>query len=50
MNAIEAMPISFLGFSSIASLSWFFSTRPRLYLRVFVPRDEWPEKRGHSSF
>jgi hypothetical protein len=41
MTAAEAMPVAFLGFSSIAALTWFFSSRPRLYLRVFVPRDEW---------
>jgi hypothetical protein len=29
------------GGSLIAGLSWFFSSRPRLYIRVFVPRDEW---------
>jgi hypothetical protein len=41
MCTTEAMPVAFLGFSSIAALTWFFSSRPRLYLRVFVPRDEW---------
>jgi hypothetical protein len=24
----------------LASLDWFFSTRPRLFIRVFVPHDE----------
>ncbi len=37
----EAMFLAFLGFSTIALLSWFFSSRPRLYLRLFVPREEW---------
>jgi hypothetical protein len=41
MGAAEAMPVAFLGFSSVAALTWFFSSRPRLYLLVFVPRDEW---------
>lgn len=41
MGAAEAMSVAFLGFSSIAGLTWFFSSRPRLYLRVFVPREEW---------
>ena len=41
MGAAEAMPVAFFGFSSIAALTWFLSLRPRLYLRVFVPRDEW---------
>jgi hypothetical protein len=40
MNALESMPIVFLGFSSIAAMTWFFSSNPRLYLRLFVPRDE----------
>ena len=43
LGAAEAMPVGFLGFSSIAALTWFFSSRPRLHLRVFVPRDEWLE-------
>ncbi len=30
-----------LGFAAIASLSWYFAPRPRLFVRVFVPRDEW---------
>jgi hypothetical protein len=40
MNATEAMPMAFVGFSLVASLTWFFSNRPRLFVRVFVPRDE----------
>jgi hypothetical protein len=40
MNAAEAMPIAFVGFSSIAAITWFFSYRPRLFVRIFVPRDE----------
>ena len=40
MTAAEAMPIAFIGFSSIAGLTWFFSFRPRLFVRVFVPREE----------
>ena len=30
------------GFAVIASLTWFFSSRPRLFIRVFVPADELP--------
>lgn len=41
MGVAEAMLVAFFGFSSIAGLTWFFSSRPRLYLWVFVPRDEW---------
>jgi hypothetical protein len=41
MNATEAMPLGFLGFSSVAAGTWFFSSRPRWFLRVFVPRGEW---------
>lgn len=40
MTAVEAMPTAFIGFSSIAALTWFFSYRPRLFIRVFVPRDD----------
>ena len=43
MGAAEAMPVAFLGFSSIAGLTWFLSSRPRLYLRMFVPREQWLE-------
>ena len=32
--------MAFVGFSLIAVLTWFFSYRPRLFVRVFVPRDE----------
>lgn len=39
MTAAEAM-IAFIGFSFIAALTWFFSYRPRLFVRVLVPRDE----------
>jgi hypothetical protein len=41
MGTTQAMSGAFVGFSSIAALTWFFSSRPRLYLLVFVPRDEW---------
>ena len=37
------MPIAFIGFSSIAAMTWFFSYRRRLFLRVFVPADELRE-------
>jgi hypothetical protein len=40
MSAAETMPIAFIGFSAIAGLSWFFSYRPRLFVRVFLPQDE----------
>lgn len=36
----EAMPQAFVGFASIAGLTWFFSSRPRMFMRIFVPRDE----------
>jgi hypothetical protein len=43
MAAAEAMPIAFFGFSFIAALTWVFSYRPRLFIRVFVPREELRE-------
>jgi hypothetical protein len=41
MATVDGMLSAFLSFSSIAALTWFLSSRPRLYLLVFVPRDEW---------
>jgi hypothetical protein len=43
MVTAETMVVAFLGFASIAGLTWFLSSRPRWYLRLFVPRDEWQE-------
>lgn len=38
---MNATPIViFVAFSSIATLTWFFSYQPRLFLRIFVPSDE----------
>src|SRR5262245_30700634 len=31
---------AFFGPASIAALTWFFSSRPRLFMRAFVPREE----------
>jgi hypothetical protein len=36
----ETLLMAWVGFSTIAGLTWFFSTRPRLFVRVFVPREE----------
>ena len=41
MNAVQVMPMTFAGFSFIAALTWFFSYRPRLFVRAFVPKDEF---------
>lgn len=30
-----------LGFSAIAGLTWLFASRPRSFIRLFVPRDEY---------
>ena len=40
MAAAETMLIAFVGFSAIAAMTWFFSYRPRLFIRVFVPQDD----------
>jgi hypothetical protein len=40
METTKAMFIAWIGFSAIGLLGWFFSSRPRLFIRVFVPRDE----------
>ncbi len=37
----RALFFAWLGFSSIAGLTFFFSSRPRLFIRAFVPRGEW---------
>ena len=37
MNAPE---LAFWGFSAIAALTYFFSSRRRLFVRVFVPPEE----------
>ncbi|VTS08284.1 hypothetical protein [Tuwongella immobilis] len=31
----------FIGFACIACFTWWFSSRPRLFLQIFVPREEW---------
>src|SRR5207245_2414429 len=45
MNAnMGSIPVFLMGWAAcalLAGLTWFFSSRPRLYTRVFVPRDEW---------
>jgi hypothetical protein len=41
METTKAMLIAWIGFSAIALLTWFFSSRPRLFIRVFVPREEY---------
>ncbi|OWK38515.1 hypothetical protein [Fimbriiglobus ruber] len=40
MKAAEALLLVFVGFTTVAGLTWFFSSRPRLFVRVFVPREE----------
>jgi hypothetical protein len=37
---LPALTFTTIGFFSIAGLTWFFSSRPRLFIRVFVPADE----------
>jgi hypothetical protein len=42
--------VVFVGFATIAGLTYFFSSRRRLFIRVFVPRDEWKDAlRGFSQ-
>ena len=40
MGAAETMIAAFKGFGILAGLTWFFSSRPRLFMRLFVPRNE----------
>ena len=39
-NAFNLMLAS-IAFTSIAMLTWFFSTRRKLFIRVFVPPDDF---------
>ena len=39
MNNVDPL-IAFAGFTSIACLTWYFSSRPRQFLIFFVPREE----------
>ena len=39
---IEVCLTASAGFAVITTLGWFFSSRPRLFIRVFVPSDELP--------
>jgi hypothetical protein len=43
MGASESLLVFWIGGSCIAGLTWFFSSRPRLFVRVFVPREDWRE-------
>lgn len=35
-----ALLFAFVGFSTIAAMTWFFSSRPHLFVRMFVPKAE----------
>ena len=41
MNHVQSLVFAFVGFTVIAIMSWFFSFRPRLFIKVFVPREEY---------
>jgi hypothetical protein len=41
MNAAKEMLFAFCGFTMVAIGTWFFSSRPRLFVRIFVPKDEY---------
>ena len=41
MNAVQACPYIFVGFSAIAAMTLFFSFYPRLFIKVFVPREDY---------
>ncbi len=36
----ESLLMAWVGFSTIAGLTWFFSSRPRLFIRVFIPSED----------
>ena len=39
----SAMLFASFGFTAVAMLTWFFSTRRRLFIRVFAPADNLRE-------
>ncbi len=41
MDNVEPLVFAFVGFSAIASTTWFFSLRPRLFIKVFVSREDY---------
>jgi hypothetical protein len=40
-NNVATALIGSVGFMAIACATWFFSRRPRLFIRVFVSREDW---------
>jgi hypothetical protein len=40
-NNIAVVLFGSVAFVLIACATWFFSYRPRLFIRVFVPREDW---------
>lgn len=41
------LTLAAVAFFSVAGLTWFFASRPRLFVRVFVPSHEWREAVRH---
>ena len=41
MNAAQEMSFAFVGFTMVATGTWFFSSRPRLFIKTFVPKDQY---------
>lgn len=47
MDRLAIPLLMWLGFSMVAGLTWFFSSRPRLFIRIFCPAEElWTAARG----
>jgi hypothetical protein len=43
-NGIDAVATIFVGWAAgllVSWMTWYFSSRPRSFVRVFVPRAEW---------
>jgi hypothetical protein len=40
------LSLASFGFSAIAGMTWFFSSRRRLFVRVFTPREELRQVAG----
>ena len=41
MSNAQTLAFSFVGFTVIASMTLFFSSHPRLFIKVFVPPEEY---------
>ena len=41
MSAAQAMPVALVGFTMIAVFTWLLSFHPRMFVKIFVPNEEY---------